>query len=144
MKVPFRRDHSGPPPPTAPPEGALRVGALADVPEGTVRRIADRPAIALVRHGDTVHAFEDRCPHAGALLSRGTVAGDEITCPSHRGIFRVDTGKSLGDFNCRALRTYAVAVVDGIVYVDTCARAPRDAKRGKCPDAETRATGRSA
>lgn len=139
MKVPFRRDRSAAATrpaasPTALPEGAVRVGSLADVPDGGVRRVSDRPPIAVVRHGGTVHAFEDRCPHAGALLSRGTVAGDSVTCPSHRTVFRVDTGKSSGEFSCRALRTYPVVTVDGTVYVDPVARSPRDARRGKCGD----------
>ncbi|MEU8138311.1 Rieske (2Fe-2S) protein [Streptodolium elevatio] len=138
MKVPFRRDRSGTThaaaAPAAVPDGAVRVGPLSDVPEGAARRVHDRPPIAVLRHGGTVHAFEDRCPHAGALLSRGKVSGDSVTCPSHRTVFRVDTGKSSGEFSCRALRTYPVVTVDGTVYVDTAARSPRDARRGKCGD----------
>ncbi|WP_436774137.1 Rieske (2Fe-2S) protein [Yinghuangia sp. YIM S09857] len=138
MKVPFRRDRSGAAraaaAPAAVPEGAVRLGSLADVPEGAVRRVHDRPPIAVLRHGGTVHAFEDRCPHAGALLSRGTVNGDAVTCPSHRTVFRVDTGKSSGEFACRTLRTYPVVTVDGTVYVDPVPRSPRAARQGKCGD----------
>jgi nitrite reductase/ring-hydroxylating ferredoxin subunit len=114
----------------------VAVGRLADVPEGAVRRVCDRPPIALVRHGATVHAFEDRCPHAGALLSRGTLAGDQVTCPSHKGVFRVDTGQSLGEISCRALRTYPVTLVEDAVYIDPTPRTPRTAKRSKCTNCD--------
>ncbi|MDI2130349.1 Rieske (2Fe-2S) protein [Yinghuangia seranimata] len=130
MKVPFRRDRRTPPP--AVPEGAVRVGPLADVPEGAVQRICQNPPIAVLRHGATVHAFEDRCPHAGALLSRGTARGDEVTCPSHKGVFRADTGKSIGEQSCRALRTYEPVVVDGVLYVNPAPREAREARRDVC------------
>lgn len=132
MKVPFRRDRRTPQPATV-PEGALPVGPLTDVPEGTPHRVSDRPPIAVLRHGTTIHAFEDRCPHAGALLSRGTASGDSVTCPSHRTAFRVDTGKSSGEFDCRALRIYPVLVVDGQAYVDPTPRTPRESRRTQCP-----------
>ncbi|WP_436787749.1 Rieske (2Fe-2S) protein [Yinghuangia sp. YIM S10712] len=135
MKVPFRRDRGTRPEPApdAVPDHAIRLGAATDVPEGVVRRVSDRPPIAVTRHGTTIHAFEDRCPHGGALLSRGTLAVDTVTCPAHRTRFRVDTGQSSGQFTCRALRTYPVLIVDTVAYVDPTPRAPRTAKRAQCP-----------
>lgn len=140
MKVPFRRARGTRPEPAADavpdpvvPERALPLGPVAGIPEGVVRRVNDRPPIAVVRHGTTIHAFEDHCPHAGALLSRGTLTGDTVTCPAHRTRFRVDTGRSSGQFACRALRTYPVVVVGASAYVDPAPRGPRTAKRAQCP-----------
>ncbi|UGQ09231.1 Rieske 2Fe-2S domain-containing protein [Yinghuangia sp. ASG 101] len=136
MKVPFRRDRGARPEPVPDgvvPEHALRLGPVGDVPEGVIRRVSDHPPIAVVRHGTTIHAVEDRCPHAGALLSRGTVVGDTITCPAHHTCFRADTGRSSGRFASRALRTYPIVVVDTIAYIDPTPRAAKAAKRTACP-----------
>lgn len=139
MKVPFRRNRGTRPEPApdavpdAVPPDALRLGPVTDIPEGALRRVSDRPPIAVIRHGTTIHAIEDRCPHAGALLSRGTLAGDTITCPAHRTCFRADTGTSSGHFTTRALRTYPVLIIDSIAYVAPTPRPPRTAKRTPCP-----------
>lgn len=132
MKVPFRRDRREPPP--CVPEGAMNAGPLTAVPEGRIHRISDHPPIAVVRHGGTVHAFEDRCPHKGALLSRGTLTGEEVTCPSHKATFRADTGKSVGELTCRDVRTYAATVVGGNLYIAAAPRTPRESRRAPCGD----------
>ena len=43
-----------------------------------VRR-ADRP-IVVVAYGDKVSALDNRCPHLGFPLHRGTIKGGIITC----------------------------------------------------------------
>jgi nitrite reductase/ring-hydroxylating ferredoxin subunit len=118
----FRRDR--------PP---IRLAALADLPEDLPRRISSSPPLAVVRHGETVHVFEDRCPHAGAILSRGSLDGDRLTCPVHKGVFEIDTGRSVGGVECRTLRTYPAWIEDGDVYMapePRGRRATRQAKRG--------------
>jgi nitrite reductase/ring-hydroxylating ferredoxin subunit len=42
-----------------------------------------------------VVAFEDRCPHRGTPLSRGTLAGTTLTCAAHTWEFDVRTGQLL-------------------------------------------------
>lgn len=121
---PFRRER-----PPAPP---VSLGALASLPEDVPTRIATTPPIAVVRHGDTVHVFEDRCPHAGAILSRGTLSGEQLTCPAHKGTFEIVTGRSVGGVACRALRTYEAWVQDGQVYRAADPRTPRTARRSTC------------
>lgn len=49
--------------------------------------------VCLVRSAGAVHAFDDRCPHRGTPLSRGTVADGIITCSLHTWQFDVRTGE---------------------------------------------------
>jgi len=49
---------------------------------------------------------------------RGYFDGDVIECPVHQGRFDVRTGRVLGAPASTPLRTYAVKVVDGDVYVE--------------------------
>ena len=48
----------------------------------------------MIRYGDEVSAFYGRCLHRGALLSDGSVAGDNLICGVHGWDYRVDTGIS--------------------------------------------------
>lgn len=59
----------------------------------------------------TLHAAEDICPHAAALLTQGFVEGCEVECPLHSAVFDVSTGKHLRGEPCRDLRTFPVRVV---------------------------------
>jgi nitrite reductase/ring-hydroxylating ferredoxin subunit/uncharacterized membrane protein len=51
--------------------------------------------VLLHRRGDEVHAIDDVCSHAGALLSRGVVAGCTVTCPLHESVFDMRDGAIL-------------------------------------------------
>jgi nitrite reductase (NADH) small subunit len=68
------------------------------------------------------YATQNECPHRRQMaLSRGMIGaqGDEpkIACPFHKRTFSLTTGKCLsGDDDC-SIRTYAVKVEDGKVYI---------------------------
>jgi nitrite reductase/ring-hydroxylating ferredoxin subunit len=98
-------------------EGYQRVAALAEVPDGGCLAVElDGLALALIRRGDRVTAFENRCPHAGAPLSEGFVEGDRLTCAWHGWSFDLDTGVSPDDPEMIVLRLETV-VEDGDVLV---------------------------
>jgi len=59
----------------------------------------------------TLHAAEDICPHAAALLTHGFAEGCEVECPLHNAVFDVSTGKHLRGEPCRDLKTFPVRVV---------------------------------
>ena len=67
--------------------------------------------------GDEVHALEDVCPHAYALLSQGFQEGGVIECPLHAARFDIATGKCMADIGQRDLQHYPVRVQDGKVLV---------------------------
>jgi nitrite reductase/ring-hydroxylating ferredoxin subunit len=75
--------------------------------------------VVVVRAGDgSFHALVDACPHQGARLSAGPLAGDVIRCPWHNFGFDVRTGRSVLEPDRYRVRVYEVAVEDGEVVVD--------------------------
>ena len=80
-------------------------------------------AIAVIYHNGQVHAVDNRCPHMGFPLDRGSVSDGILTCHWHHARFDLASG---GTFNPFAddVRSFPVTVVDGQVWVD-----PRTAER---------------
>jgi nitrite reductase/ring-hydroxylating ferredoxin subunit len=77
----------------------------------------DGHTICLVAEGDEVYAVDNRCPHMGFPLHRGSVADGILTCHWHHARFDLCTG---GTFDQWAddLRRFPVAVEGDDVYVD--------------------------
>jgi naphthalene 1,2-dioxygenase system ferredoxin subunit len=68
-------------------------GALADLPEGAMRRVSDGDLDILIAHTPAgILAVDDRCPHMAAPLSIGELAGCIIACPLHEGRFDLCSG----------------------------------------------------
>ena len=67
--------------------------------------------LVVVRARDELRAYEGRCPHQGALLAEGEVAGDELVCRNHRWRFDVASGQRRGGEGC--LRACPLEVRDG-------------------------------
>ncbi|MES2361893.1 MAG: non-heme iron oxygenase ferredoxin subunit [Pseudomonadota bacterium] len=67
--------------------------------------------------GEEVHALEDVCPHAYALLSQGFQEDGVIECPLHAARFDIATGKCLVEIGQRDLHCYPTRVQDGRVQV---------------------------
>lgn len=109
--------------PARPPAGVV-LCALAEIPEPGARGFTFRAGEALfagfvVRRGEGVAGFEDRCPHAGmplALIPHRylTREGDLILCVSHGALFRPADGVCIGG-PCagRALTPWPVRVEAG-------------------------------
>jgi len=66
------------------------------VPEGSpaVIRVDDELTISVYRVGDDYYAIDDRCPHKGVSLARGTCEDAVVTCPAHHFTVDVRTGRS--------------------------------------------------
>lgn len=73
--------------------------------------------IGLFLQGEAVHAIEDVCPHAYALLSQGFLEDGVIECPLHAARFEVATGKCLTEIGQRDLQCFAVRIQEGRVQV---------------------------
>lgn len=66
----------------------------ADLPDGATTGVTlDGRQVMLHRSGGDVHAIDDLCSHAGALLSRGPVEDCVVTCPLHESRFDVRDGR---------------------------------------------------
>ena len=99
-------------------DGWLRVAALAELADDAplAVKLGDTP-IALYRLDDKIYALDDVCPHEFALLSGGFVEGGAIECPLHQACFDIATGRCLSGPATVDLRTYAVKVDGGEVFV---------------------------
>ena len=76
---------------------STRLAAYSELADG--RPPAARAAgmdLVVVRVGDEVHALYGRCPHRGAPMAEGCLAGGAITCKAHGWDFVVATGESPG------------------------------------------------
>jgi 3-phenylpropionate/trans-cinnamate dioxygenase ferredoxin subunit len=73
--------------------------------------------IGLFRLDGAIHAIEDVCPHAFALLSEGFVDGRTVECPLHEALFDIPTGKCLREIGQRDLKTYEVRTDGGNILV---------------------------
>lgn len=73
--------------------------------------------IVLFAYGEQVYAVDNRCPHMGFPLNKGTVKDGLLTCHWHHARFDLATG---GTFDQWAddVRAFPVEVRDGEVWVD--------------------------
>jgi toluene monooxygenase system ferredoxin subunit len=82
------------------PERELWIGEMRQVLVGNRR-------VLLLRTERGVYAYEDRCPHLGVPLSRGSLEQNTITCSGHHYQFDASTGQGQ---NPKCLRLVAVGV----------------------------------
>jgi nitrite reductase/ring-hydroxylating ferredoxin subunit len=73
--------------------------------------------VAVFWHEDRAWAVDNRCPHMGFPLSRGTVCDGLLTCHWHNARFDLASGGTLDPF-ADDVRAFPVVVEDGAVLVD--------------------------
>src|SRR5947207_8996293 len=101
-------------------DGYTPAATLADLPPGASRRgYAGAEAVALFNVRGTVHAIANRCTHARASLSEGTVDADRcaVTCPWHEGVFSLETGRVLGGPPVLPLAVYRVKLEGDTILI---------------------------
>jgi 3-phenylpropionate/trans-cinnamate dioxygenase ferredoxin subunit len=85
-------------------------------------------AVMLCRSGGELYALDDLCPHSGARLALGSLAGRIVACPLHGARFDLATGACLSPrMGLAAVVAHEVRVVDGWIEValsETPATAP--------------------
>ena len=98
----------------------VRVGSIAEIPEGEVRAF-DLPAgrVAVVHVESRLFAFADECTHAGCALSEGEVddRGTTVECPCHGSVFDLETGEPLEGPARDPVAVHRTRLVDGWVEV---------------------------
>ncbi len=73
--------------------------------------------LVVVRYDDTISVLYGRCLHRGALMSDGTVVGDNLICGLHGWDYRLDSGVS-EYANSEVLHKFSSWLEDGNVWVD--------------------------
>jgi nitrite reductase/ring-hydroxylating ferredoxin subunit len=96
---------------------SVRVGTLAELAERgcMTTKLGIRPVCVFFDDGD-VFAVEDRCPHMGFPLHRGTVEGGLLTCHWHHARFDLASGGTLDPF-ADDVPAFPVTITDGYVHV---------------------------
>ena len=103
-------------------EGWIAVGPLAELKkvQSMVVKGADRP-IMVIAQGEKVYALDNRCPHLGFPLHKGTIRDGILTCHWHEARFDICSGCTL-DLWADDTPAFDTKVVDGQVYVRSTPR----------------------
>ena len=96
----------------------IRVGTLEELRmRGCTVVTGGGHTIAVFAHDDKVFAVDNRCPHMGFPLDRGTVKDGILTCHWHHARFDLSSGGTFDPF-ADDVRSFPVSVSDGEVWVD--------------------------
>lgn len=98
----------------------VRVGSVAEVPEGEIRAFELASGrIAVAQTGGEFFAFGDECTHAGCALSEGELAEDErlVVCPCHGSAFDARTGEPIEGPAVDPIPVHPVRTTDGWIEV---------------------------
>ncbi len=104
---------------TFPGSGFIRVGTVSEIRERR-RFVVPTPsgAVLIVADGEEVVALDNRCPHMGFPLHRGTIEDGILTCHWHHARFDLRSGSTF-DLWADDVPVRAVRIVDGDVWVAT-------------------------
>jgi NADPH-dependent 2,4-dienoyl-CoA reductase/sulfur reductase-like enzyme/nitrite reductase/ring-hydroxylating ferredoxin subunit len=82
---------------------------MDDVQDGGMHtfEVGDRK-ILVTRDGEDLHAFDARCPHAGADLGAGVRCGSRVVCPWHHATFHARSGSLIEPPALEGLKQYRV------------------------------------
>lgn len=107
----------------------LSIGSLPAMPKVPIQSESSFPEgkpvqisygtqhVVVMKIDGEYHAMNDVCPHRGAFIGSGPVAGSVLTCPWHDWSFDITTGECLTNPNAMQQR-YPVEVVEGMVVVE--------------------------
>ena len=96
----------------------IRVGSVEEVKQrGCMVVTGGGHTIAVFRRDDEFAAVDNRCPHMGFPLDRGTVKNGILTCHWHHARFDLSSGGTFDPF-ADDVRSFPVSVEDGHVWVD--------------------------
>ena len=99
-------------------EGMVNVGSFDDLKKEGNRVISVEGRVVLViADGDHVYAVDNRCPHMGFPLQRGTVKDGILTCHWHHAKFDLSGGCTFDPF-ADDVAAFRVEVRDGVVWLD--------------------------
>jgi nitrite reductase/ring-hydroxylating ferredoxin subunit len=101
------------------PNKSVPVGTLEELKQkGYLSVTAQGHDIVVFYHEGEVYALDNRCPHMGFPLSRGSTKDGILTCDWHHARFDIKSG---GCFDLWAddVPVFAVNVIDGTIFVHT-------------------------
>ena len=97
------------------PISVAKFSALAE--KQPIHALVSKTDLVVIRYGDEVSVLYGRCLHRGALLSDGSVEGDNLICGLHNWDYRIDTGVSEYN-NSEVLNKFTATIEGDDVIVD--------------------------
>jgi 3-phenylpropionate/trans-cinnamate dioxygenase ferredoxin component len=97
----------------------VKVAKVADIAAGTIKGflVGDRK-VAIASANGKLYAFEDRCKHQGAQLSKGVMLGNKVMCPVHGEQFDLVTGMPVIMLAHEPIKVYPVKVEGDDILVE--------------------------
>jgi 3-phenylpropionate/trans-cinnamate dioxygenase ferredoxin component len=95
----------------------IPVCPISALPAGEAIRVTADVPIAVFNVDGEYYAIDDTCTHQDASLADGWLEGCSVECPLHASCFDLRTGIPCGPPAKVPVRTHAVTVADGMVYV---------------------------
>ena len=98
--------------------GYVKVGPLEALKkQGCAVVAAGGQTIAVFHHDGRVYALDNRCPHMGFPLERGSLKEGILTCHWHHARFDLNSGGTFDPWS-DDVQAFPVRIVDGEVWVD--------------------------
>lgn len=100
----------------------VALGRVVDISESTCVSVGDDRGV-VVRVGDAVRVYANRCLHQDSPLTGGLVRDGVLTCPLHFWRYQADTGSQVS--SGLVLPSFPVEIVDGYAFVELPDEQPR-------------------
>ena len=111
----------------------------ADITSGGMKSYKqdDDSIILITRDDSTFHAFDGKCPHAGANLGDGLRCGNRVICPWHHATFDSRNGTLLEPLATEGLTQYQITDNGDSLTVDTSVKINKHSAADKLADTHT-------
>ena len=96
----------------------VRIASVSELPpEGELREfVFGRETVCIANAGGVFSALSNACPHRGAPLSAGCIAGGRLICYWHGWEFRLSDGKR-SDANGTAVKFFELVIEGEDVFL---------------------------
>lgn len=111
----------------------------ADIMDGGMKSYKqnDDSIILITRDDNTFHAFDGKCPHAGADLGTGLRCGNRVVCPWHHATFDSTDGSLLEPIATHGLTQYELKDDGDSLTVNTAVTLNKAVENNKLSDTHT-------
>lgn len=111
----------------------------ADIADGGMKsyKQEDDSIILITRDDSTFHAFDGKCPHAGADLGTGLRCGNRVVCPWHHAAFDSRDGSLLEPVATEGLTQYELTEDGDTLIVNTAAKIDKTVENDQLNDTHT-------
>ena len=97
----------------------VKIAQTGDLSPGEGKVVeAEGQTIALFNVDGTYYAIENTCTHVGGPLGKGTLVGDQVTCPWHGATFDLTNGSVLSPPAPDGVASYKVVIEENEIKIE--------------------------